>query len=204
MDLTGIAALCALGGIPATLVVAHWQKRSALEQAEANHRTALAQAEASHRAALEVAEASHRSSLELTETTHRQAVELARRQAEFEWAATRWEARKTVYEQYQKALDQLRRLVLSETSDLVERSEAGHVIHDFHHVLRMVAADEVFSASVRVRPYCGVLANSTSRTLQERAELWEKHVTPLRADLDNAIKRDLAEQPYPQLPPRED
>ncbi|MEK9520525.1 hypothetical protein MIU24_14135 [Streptomyces venezuelae] len=89
MDLTGIAALVALAGIPVSVLVAHWQKRTALQQthalnqaaretADAAHQAALAQAEAGHRAAresaLEQAAASHRAALAQLEAAHQAAL----------------------------------------------------------------------------------------------------------------------------------
>lgn len=89
MDLTGIAALVALAGIPVSVLVAHWQKRTALQQtqalnraaretAEAAHRAALAQAEAGHRAAreaaLEQAAAAHQAALAQLEAAHQAAL----------------------------------------------------------------------------------------------------------------------------------
>ncbi|MET9536856.1 hypothetical protein ABZY16_05015 [Streptomyces sp. NPDC006553] len=92
MDLTGIAALVALAGIPVSVLVAHWQKRTALQQthalnqaarqtAESAHQAALAQAEAGHRAAresaLEQAAAAHQAALAQLEAAHRAALSQA-------------------------------------------------------------------------------------------------------------------------------
>jgi len=41
MSLTGIAAVLALAGIPVSVLVARWQMRTALAQAEASHRSTL-------------------------------------------------------------------------------------------------------------------------------------------------------------------
>ncbi|MEU3405372.1 hypothetical protein ABZ766_15745 [Streptomyces sp. NPDC006670] len=43
MDLSGIASICALAGIPAALLAAHWQTKSTLAQAEATRRATLEQ-----------------------------------------------------------------------------------------------------------------------------------------------------------------
>lgn len=49
MNLSGIAAILALAGIPASLLVARWQSRATLAQAQA----ALAQAEATYKSAVD-------------------------------------------------------------------------------------------------------------------------------------------------------
>ncbi|MWA08104.1 hypothetical protein [Streptomyces sp. BA2] len=97
MDLTGIAALVALAGIPVSVLIAHWQKRTALQQthalnraaretAEAAHQAALAQAEASHRAAretaLEQAAAAHQAAMAQAAANHQAALQLQAAQAE--------------------------------------------------------------------------------------------------------------------------
>jgi hypothetical protein len=56
MNPSGVAAILALGSIPVSVLLARWQMRTALRQAEASHRSALEVAEANHRSASEVAE----------------------------------------------------------------------------------------------------------------------------------------------------
>ncbi|WP_432129388.1 hypothetical protein [Streptomyces sp. bgisy082] len=198
MDLAGIAALCALAGIPVTLMVARLQKRTALEQAEAAYRTALAQAEAGHRAAMEAAQASHRSALELAEGAHRNALEKAQHQAEFEWEMRRWDSRRAVYEQFQQAVDQVRRLVFSEADVLPETRETIYVIHELQHLVHMVAAPDAYSAAVTL--YRSGIASFPYGSMREyRVRKWNEEIAPLRAALDEAIRRDL-ETPFPRRP----
>ncbi|GAA2694310.1 hypothetical protein [Streptomyces lunalinharesii] len=195
MDLSGIAALCALAGIPVTVVVARWQTRTALEQTEANHRAALAQAEASHRAALEVAEASHRSAMAVAEASHRHALELTHKQADAERAQLLWAAKQAAYSEYQGALARLRHALLEEVPDRVEIVAAGEAIHAGFHGISMLAGDDVKNAVIQIRVACTPLWGFP-RSPQANAELWEQRVAPLRIELDDAIRRDL-ESPYP-------
>ncbi|MYS09292.1 hypothetical protein GTW71_23295 [Streptomyces sp. SID6041] len=55
MDIAGIAALVALVGTPVSVLVAHWQKRTALQQTHALNQAARETAEAADRAALRLA-----------------------------------------------------------------------------------------------------------------------------------------------------
>lgn len=77
MDLSGVAAAFALLSIPASVLIARWQMRTALAQSEANHRAAMEVAEANHRAALEIVDANHQKANEAAEANHRRALELA-------------------------------------------------------------------------------------------------------------------------------
>lgn len=213
MDLSGIAALLALAGIPATLVVARWQKRAALEQAEAshrsatevaeaNHRAALEQAEANHRTALSVAEASRRSALEVVRATHQNDMEMAHRAAVIERERLMQQLSHNTAVQFQGAIDRLRRAALAETVRTDEMRDAYHDIHELEHVLCMVASGEVrnFAWAVKRRAE-QILRSVDGLPLEARAELWRERVTPERARLDEAINQEVRSIPWsPDLP----
>ncbi|MGW1254474.1 hypothetical protein ACWD5Q_04625 [Streptomyces sp. NPDC002513] len=162
MSLTGIAAVLALAGIPVSVLVARWQMR-----------TALAQAEASHRTALEAAEASHRSTLEVM----RQQIEAER---------DRWilDARRAEYRLFQNSLNQLRRALERSGADDSEMHEALHEVHDSSHRIAEVGPDEVHRIAKFLREQCYVM-HTWPR--ERRVELWRLHVAPARTSLDEAI-----------------
>jgi len=145
MDLTGIAALVALTGIPVSVLVAHWQKRTALQQthalnlaaretaeaahqaalqlqaaqAEAAHESAMAQAAANHQAALELqaaqAAAAHRSAMAQAAASHRSALEVARAQGQVEIERWTREKRSAAFEKVHASLDEFRTAFLQNT-----------------------------------------------------------------------------------------
>ncbi|MEU1145017.1 hypothetical protein ACFYO9_07885 [Streptomyces sp. NPDC005863] len=212
MELSGIAALLALAGIPVTVVVARWQKRTALEQAEAahhtaievaeaNHRAAMEQAQANHRTALSVAEAAQQTALELEAATHRNALRLAQKQAETEQERLRWQVRQTTYTQFQSAIDRLRRAVLAEEVMSDEMKDAYHDIHEFHHVLGMVAGAEVRGLAWSIKLGAeGVMDSVHGLPSEARAELWREVISPRRAQLDEVINRELDRPFRPDSP----
>ncbi|MET9035673.1 hypothetical protein [Streptomyces mirabilis] len=201
MDLSGIAALCALAGIPVTVLLAQWQKRTALRQseashqtamaqAEASHRTAMAQAEASHRTALEVAEASHRNALEAAERAHQHALELAHQQEQARLERLRSQKRYTVYAHFQSALDQFRLILFNDPTDLFT---GWQQVHQAGHRLSMsgtgletnrIAADLVSECTSM--EYMDTQGTST----QELQDRWRARVSPLRTAFDAAVRRE--------------
>ncbi|MCX4429517.1 hypothetical protein [Streptomyces mirabilis] len=212
MDLSGIAALCALAGIPVTVLLARWQKRTALNQseashqtamaqAEAGHRTAMAQAEAGHRAALEVAEVSHRNALEAAERAHRHALELAQQQERSQRDRWRRESLYATYENYQSALDRFRLMLADESAFLFE---GWQVIHHVEHRFPMIGAgSEASSIASELTRRCEAIAMRHSMSVQERHNRWRTHVRPLRADFDAAVARELGHEPAsPRQRPR--
>ena len=208
MDPSGIAALLALAGIPVTLVVARWQKRTALEQAEASHRTALEVAEANHRAALEqaeanhrtalsVAEASRRSALEVVKETHRNELKSAHLLADIEQERLRRQVSQTTAVQFQGAIDRFRRAVLAEAVRTDELQDYYNDIHEFEHVLSMVASSEVRGHAFGIKRIAEeILLSAQDLALEARAELWRERVTPKRGQLDDAINQELR-SPWP-------
>ncbi|MFC8222398.1 hypothetical protein ACFUTY_30055 [Streptomyces sp. NPDC057362] len=162
MSLTGIAAVLALAGIPVSVLVARWQMR-----------TTLAQAEASHRTALEAAKASHRSALEVT-----------RQQAEAE--RDRWilDARRAEYRLFQNSLNQLRRTLERSGADGSEMEEALHEVHDSSHRIAEVGPDEVHRIAKFIRERCYPIRTWPR---DRRVELWRLQVAPARVSLDEAI-----------------
>ncbi|MFD8076084.1 hypothetical protein ACFV3E_25925 [Streptomyces sp. NPDC059718] len=117
MDLTAVAAVVGLTGIPVSLLVAQWQKRAALAQAAAAYRAALDSAETNHRAALDV----------------------VTKQAEADRERWLQEARRAVYPVFQNALGRFRRAI-TEGGDV---RAAGNDIHDLVHEVGTLGPTEV-------------------------------------------------------------
>ncbi|WP_406505438.1 hypothetical protein [Streptomyces sp. NBC_01602] len=189
MNLSGIAALLALAGIPVTALIARWQMRTALAQAEANHRSALELAEANHRSALELAEANHRSALELAEANHRSALELARNELDSE--RIRWlsEARRTRYAAYWDTLTRFRNLLLTDPVDQSAVAEAAMALHDQYGAVLQVGPAEVTHVVSAIRQQGARWSVRIPRTHHAAQELWEVEFSPLRAELSAAIRR---------------
>jgi hypothetical protein len=183
MDLSGIAAICGLAGIPVTALVARWQARAALEQAETTHRTALAQAEATHRHSLEAAEKAHRNALELLARQHQAEVD--------DWRRT---ARHAAYGRYQEMLARARLALLSEPIDLHEAELVGEEIHRAWHEIAIVASEEVAVPVRELADHVRMLCRPFPRTAEGRRELWATKVAPLRRALDEAIRKELGSE----------
>lgn len=177
--MSGIAAICALAAIPVSVLVAHWQKRAALEQAETAHRTALAQAEAAHR-----------NSLEAAEKAHQQALEMLARQNEREVSHWSREARYAAYGLFQNALARARLAFLAEPVDEMEALLAREEVHQMYHQVVMVASDRVAELVKQlVTPIRFWMGAANPR------ERWDEQVAPLRRELDEAIREELQSEP---------
>ncbi|WP_436995780.1 hypothetical protein [Streptomyces sp. enrichment culture] len=182
MDLSAIAALLALASIPATLVVARWQKRTALDQAAAAHNTAM-----------HVAEAAHRSALAAAEKAHDHALELLARQSRLE--ADQWvrDKRHAAYTRYQNALSQVRAAGAAEPRDMDEINKALRELHVSYHEARMVAnrrvADHIYRTDDRAR---NLLRHRRTGTVADFTREWSLFVAPQRAQLDEAIREGIA------------
>ncbi|BCM71053.1 hypothetical protein ACWDUC_21215 [Streptomyces tricolor] len=186
MDLSGIAAVLALLGIPVSVLIARWQMRAGLAQAEANYRASLEAAEAGHRAALEVAEANHRSALAL-----------ARHQVERE--RVRWlaDAQRAAYTIFQNSLAQFRRCLLASDVDIDELHNAFSELHNAPSIVRQVGPDEVSRIAFSIMRVCQLIEirvrnesrNGSPLSYEERAEIWRTQVATYRDELDEAIQR---------------
>ncbi|MER5257741.1 hypothetical protein [Streptomyces sp. NPDC002855] len=191
MDLSGIAALCALAGIPVTLVVARWQKRAALEQMEANHRTALAVAEATHQSALDLAEVRLRHELIMARAERYRQLEEARRS---DLAET--------YRLFRKALDKISALVASGVDAEAEFHSAFGEVHDLDHAIGVLRVDgEVRRLVHLIRVRCEDLA-FRGMTAAERDEVWRAEVRPLRYELNREVRNHLDPSRREPRPPR--
>ena len=197
MSLTGIAAILALLGIPVSVLVARWQMRTALAQAEAGHRTALAQAEANHRAAMEVAEASHRNALEVTEANCRNALAVAREPVKAERDRWMFEARRAEYRYFQVAVDQLRRALLNGV-DRGDLWDLYYEVHDSIHRVAEVGPEEVTDAARVLLDHCYNMPWAWPASAEQRRDRWETTVSPLRMELDEAIHRAISGQETPR------
>ncbi|MFI1417133.1 hypothetical protein ACH4VX_03925 [Streptomyces sp. NPDC020731] len=183
MSLTGVAAVLALLGIPVSVLVARWQMRTVLAQAEASHQTALAVAEANYRSALEVAEAGHRTALEV-----------ARNGVKAERDLWMLEARRAEYRYFQIALDQLRRAVMSDPCG--DLWGVYHDVHDSSHRVAEIGPDEVDDAARAIRHRCYPIPISWAGAPREqRARAWETQITPLRLEFDEAVRQVISGQP---------
>ncbi|WP_217215656.1 hypothetical protein [Streptomyces sp. AC550_RSS872] len=189
MDLSGVAAVLALLGIPVSVLIARWQMRATLAQAEANYRASLEVAQANHRAAVEVAEANHRSALAQ-----------ARNQVEME--RVRWlaDAQRAAYVIFQNSVTQFRRCLLADEVDTAELHSAFNELHRAPSLVSQVGPDEVSQIAfaimracqrieMRIRSGSGILLNTS---YEERVEMWRTEVAPYRDELDEAIKRATA------------
>ncbi|MET7721090.1 hypothetical protein [Streptomyces mirabilis] len=181
MNLSGIAALLALVGIPASVLIARWQMRTTLKQAELAHRTAL-----------EAAEASRRSTLELAEANHRNALEAARDNVEAERMRWEVEARRAAYSLFQSTLSRFRRALFSANFDSDEVRRAFDEMHDGIHEVDEVGPREVAAIAGTIFGRCRGLLMEVSfhrlPSLEERIEAWQTEVKPLRTELDEAIQ----------------
>lgn len=183
MDLSGIAALLALAGIPVSMLIVRWQMRAALDQAEMQYR-----------AALETAEANRRSALEAAEVARQSAAEVAREQLELERARWIAELRGAAYRNFHNSVSLYRRSLLADELDTQELQAASREIHDNMHAIRQVGPDEVSVIASRMDRVCyGILMHirrgMLGASLEERTELWKERVAPLRAELSDAIKQ---------------
>lgn len=183
MDLSGIAAICALAGIPVTVVVARWQTRTALKQAEAAHRTALAQVEATHHHALEAADKAHQNTLEVLTRQHQAEVDSWRRAA-----------RHAAYGRFQETLARARLAFLAEPIDSYEADLAGQEIHEINHEVAMVASDKVAQMVSELTGRVRFLCTACGGTVERRRERWSRQVAPLRRELDEAIRKELGSE----------
>jgi hypothetical protein len=183
VNLTGIAAILALGSIPVNVLIARWQLRSSAAQAEAAYRSALGVAEAQHRSALEVAEANHRAALAEAQAEHDNTLAL-------EWArAQREDAHETLagVRAFRNAVTALRAVFLSDNVDDLDLREAQNVVHDTHHEVRMSGiialshiATEVDIEARRLRTYAGA-------SKEHRDTQWEQRMSGLRSRMDEVV-----------------
>ncbi|MEU1019052.1 hypothetical protein [Streptomyces sp. NPDC005898] len=185
MDLGNLVAIIALGGIPVTALVGHWQKRAVLAQAEAAHRTAMAQAEAAHRTAMEVAE-----------KTHQSALEVLRRQNRAETERRKREERHARYMGMQNALSEMREAVFAEPFDQLQVRAAGSHVHRAEHALAIHAVSERVATLARSVTYValGIIWPRHARSSISAADApryWAEVVAPLRRELDEAIRDEL-------------
>ncbi|MFF3775792.1 hypothetical protein [Streptomyces sp. NPDC002232] len=186
MDLSGIAAVVALAGIPVTLLIGRWQKQTALRQAELTHRAALEAAEANHRTALATAEANHRTALATAEASHRTALEVARHQSEVEEKRWTTEARSVTYKLFNIALAEFRAAFTGDDEQLA--SKTFQELHNAEHLVRQVGPRMVFGSARRIVEQCGALRLRFPATSgAEREALWKEQVSYLRDRLDLTI-----------------
>ncbi|WP_217546424.1 hypothetical protein [Streptomyces sp. GbtcB6] len=184
MDLSGVAAILALLGIPASVLIARWQMRSTLRQAE----------EAS-RAALVIAESNYRNALEVAEANHRNALEVVREQADVERERWLLEARSTQYRLFQGAVARCRRSYLAQEIDREEWGDALHELHEALYAIGQVGPEEVYGIAIRLKGMCGTMADMRLSldpdSPDSRARYWEDAVRPYRVELNQAISRAL-------------
>ncbi|MFJ2833536.1 hypothetical protein ACIPC1_39350 [Streptomyces sp. NPDC087263] len=191
MDLSGAAAIVATAGIPVSVLIARWQKRTALEQAEATHRTALEVAEATHRTALAVADATHRATLEQAEANHRAALEIADGQAEAERIRRLVAARWTAYDHLRSELTKFRTSLLN-GEDQSKLREIYDGIHDANHQIQEVGPLEVVRIGRHIQLKCEDILRQVrgqAMPLQACEEAWKTEISPLRTALHQTIAR---------------
>lgn len=203
MDMSGLAAVLALLGIPISVILARWQMRTALRQTEAAHRTALdvaeaarqsavAAAKANHRSALELADVNQRRALEAAEANHRRALELARNQAEADRIRWLTEARRAEYRLFQNSLAQFRRALLARDLVVSEVEDAFNELHHAKLAIHSVGPEEVQFIASHVTATCWLmtfrrLRRAASPTLEDR-EAWWSQVRPHLAELNDVVK----------------
>ncbi|WP_190214438.1 hypothetical protein [Kitasatospora indigofera] len=212
MDLTGIAALVALAGIPVSVLVAHWQKRTALQQthalnqaaresAAAAHQAALAQAEAGHRAALELqaaqTAASHRSAIALAAASHQSALEVARAQARAE--RDRWllDARRASYDRFRECLGRFR-IALFRGMDKEALDGITYDMHSIAHEVRGIGPSEAGALARDINIRCTSvtrLVGGPGTTREEREEAWSTWITPLREQFSESVHNVMTREP---------
>lgn len=234
MDLAGIAALAALAGIPVSVLVAHWQKRTALQQthalnqaardtAEANHRAALAQAEADHRAvreaaleqaqaahrnaleqaqashrlALEQAEAAHRSAMAQAEANHRAALELQAAQARADHERWLLDARRASYDRFQECLGRFRTALLRGVGAADALDAIIYDMHSIAHEVRGVGPSEAGGLARDILRRCSSVTRMPGLgiTRDEREEVWNTWIAPLRAQFSDSVHSVMTRSP---------
>ncbi|MFF8940830.1 hypothetical protein ACF1A5_00870 [Streptomyces sp. NPDC014864] len=174
MDLSGVAAILALAGVPVSVLIARWQMRAMLAQAEI----------------------SHRATLEAAQLTQQGALEAVRAQSERERHRWLTEARRASYRLFQHSLSEFRRTIMSDEVDMVRLSEAYYGVHDTGHEIAEVGPDNVTGLASRLTTECELLRHDVAlghlASRQEREDLWNGLVAPLRKHLDEAIYDALA------------
>ncbi|MFB6842120.1 hypothetical protein [Streptomyces sp. NPDC056361] len=179
-----MAAILALLGIPASVLIARWQMRSTLRQTEEASRAALVIAELNYRNALEVAEANHRSALEVM-----------RGQADVERERWLLEARSAQYRLFQGAVARCRRSYLAQEIDVEEWEDALDEIHEALYAIGEVGPEELYGIAARLKRMCGTMADMRlaldSNSQASRARYWEDVVRPHRVELNQAISSAL-------------
>ncbi|MFF0084600.1 hypothetical protein ACFYR1_33530 [Streptomyces canus] len=194
MNLSGVAAILALVSIPVSVLLARWQMRTALRQAEASHRSALEVAEANHRSALEVVEANHRRALEAADADHARAMELARNQAESERFRWLTDKRHAEYRLFQNSLAQFRRVFLAPELVVQDVRDAFNDLHSLEKMIDSVGPEEVSERAHRIVGRCARLNLGVHRepSLAFREVYWSE-IRPLRDELNEAVREVLNE-----------
>ncbi|WP_225840548.1 hypothetical protein [Streptomyces sp. NK08204] len=174
MDLAGVAAVVGLMGIPVTVVIARWQLRSALDQAQLAYRAAIEAAEAAHRTALQQAEAAHRTALEVAH-------------AQIKADHDKWleEAQRTSFHAFQSAVGRFRRK-LEEGANRRELLNTASDLHDLQYELSLVCPEELSRLARNLYSACRfeVLHRIDDYTTHaERVALYDTMIKPLRVEI---------------------
>lgn len=187
MNLTGIAAILALGSIPVNVLIARWQLRSSAAQADAAYQSALKVAEAQHRSALELAEANHQAALAQARAEHDNTLAL-------EWArAQREDARETLegVRAFRTAVTALRLVFLSDNVDDQDLREAQNLVHETHHEVRMSGGIRLCNIATAIDVEARRLRTHAAASQEKRTAMWDQHMSTLRSEMDDVISERL-------------
>lgn len=165
MNLANIAAILALASIPVNVLIARWQARTAIQQAEA-----------ANSAALKVAEQNHQASLDALH-----------KQAEADRAKWLAECRRAECRTFQLALSQFRHALLAQDLILEDLRDTYSSIHDGYHALGELGPGNVAGAAMVLRLACEEILKAVTldelTSLGERSELWRTHAVSRRQAL---------------------
>ncbi|MFJ9106349.1 hypothetical protein [Streptomyces sp. LUP47B] len=142
------------------------------------------------------AESSHRAALEAAQLTQQGALEAVRVQSERERHRWLTEARRTSYRLFQHSLAEFRRALMADEVDVVRLGEAYYGVHDTGHEIAEVGPNSITGLTSTLTTECELLRHDIAlghlASRQEREDLWNGLIAPLRKDLDEAIYDVLA------------
>ncbi|MEU8691928.1 hypothetical protein [Streptomyces sp. NPDC048665] len=172
MDLSGIAAILALVGIPVGVLTTRWQMRATLRQAEMAQRSALDVAARQSDGAKELA-------------TEQQTADRNK------WMLT---TRYTVYRSLQGSVANFKHEVLASDNewDRAAVEKAFDELHEGVHSVSELGPEQVGQAARMLKAACFTMMRRASGP-GGLDEIWRRTVSPARQDLDEAIRKALAD-----------
>lgn len=143
---------------------------------------------------MQQAESTYRAALEAAETNHRTALEVAKQQMSTERTAWLRDARRTSYSIFNTAVGQFRQTFVSEGFTEELAAHLNH-IHEAQYEIRAVGPAETARLADLIYRHCWVVmaGRSARGTAEDREAAWKRSVSPLRAQLSEAMRQTLDE-----------